>query len=107
MANKGIKLRSWFIHREDYIDSLGNDTGFRDAVAAELASLEHMGERLGVGFVSAPARKEIAPGEWETVAWVFQTETIPAGTSWTPEPVALDEENEGTAPVVEPEHVEA
>lgn len=108
MAQKGIKLRSWAIRREDYLDDTGADLGFRDAVASELAALEHMGERLGVGFVCAPVRQEVFPGRWETVGWMFQTETVPAAESWTPAPIDLGEENEGTgADVVEPQHVEA
>jgi hypothetical protein len=97
MAAKGIKLRSWAIRAEDYIDENGSDTGFRMAVAQELAALEHMGERLGVGFVAAPVRRPLSDGEWETVGWVFQTETIPAAASWTPDPIGLGDENEGTA----------
>lgn len=98
MAAKGIKLRSWALRAEDYTDDLGNDTGFRGAVAQELASLEHMGERLGVGFIVAPIRREVTAGEWETVAWVFQTETIPSAATWAPDPVVLGDENDG-APV--------
>lgn len=102
MAN-GIKLRSWALYAEDYTDQFGNDTGFRAAVAAELASLEHMGERLGVGFVSAPARTKNAQGDYETTAWFFQTETIPPTASWAPDPISLGTDNEGTAPVEAPE----
>jgi len=103
MAQKGIKLRNWAIDSADFIDENGNDTGFREAVAHELASLEHMGERLGVGFVSAPVRREVIPGRWETIAWVFQTETIPAAATWAPDPIALGDRNEGTAPLEAPE----
>lgn len=92
MAAKGIKLRSWALRAKSYAD----DSEFQNAVVQELASLGHMGERLGVGFVVAPIRREVTAGEWETVAWVFQTETIPAAATWAPDPVVLGEENEGT-----------
>lgn len=107
MAAKGIKLRSWALYAEDYVDQFGNDTGFRQAVAQELAALEHMGERLGVGFVSAPVKRKDANGEFETTAWVFQTETVPVSASWTPDPIALGDENEGTGEIQVPVGAEA
>lgn len=97
---KGIKLRAWTLHAEDYIDANGYDTGFRQAVAEEMSKLEHMGERFGVGFVVAPIRREIRPGEFETFAWAFQSETIPAAAKWEPDPIALGDENAGTAEAV-------
>lgn len=96
MANeKGIKLRGWSIHAEDY--EAAED--FRAVVAQELAQFEHMGERLGVGFVCAPVREEQLPGVFKTVGWVFQTETIPAAASWHPDPIELGEENIGSEAV--------
>lgn len=103
MAQKGIKLRNWAVDSADFIDDDGRDTGFREAVAHELAALEHMGERLGVGFVAAPVRREVIAGRWETIAWVFQTETIPAAATWQPDPIGLGDRNEGTAPLESPE----
>lgn len=93
---KGIKLRAWTLHRDEYQDT----DQFRLAVANEMAQLEHMGERLGVGFVIAPVRRPADQGGFETVAWFFQTETIPAAPSWQPDPVALDDEHVGTLPVM-------
>jgi len=58
-----------------------------------------MGERFGVGFVVAPVRAEVLPGVFRTQGWVFQSETIPAAGAWHPDPVALGDENAGTAPL--------
>lgn len=94
---KGIKLRAWDIRAENYRTDDGLDeAAFRNAVVNELAQLEHMGERFGVGFVVAPVREESFPGRFETVAWVFQSETIPAAAKWQPDPVTLGDENAGT-----------
>jgi hypothetical protein len=107
MASRGIKLRSWAIRAEDYIDDNGYDTGFRAAVKDELRALEHMGERLGVGFVSAPVRKEVSPGLFETVGWMFQTETIPVAETWQPAPIALGDSDGTGEDVVEDERLSA
>lgn len=113
MASRGIKLRSWAVWAEDYVDDYGNDTGFRAAVAEELSRLEHMGERLGVGFVATPVRQQVESGpgrplEWQTTAWMFQTETVPASDVWHPAPIALGEDSAGTGEIViEPQGAEA
>jgi hypothetical protein len=63
---KGIALRKWRISRSDYQD----DYQFREAVQGELASFEHIGERLGVALIAAPIRTRLLPnGEWFTSAW--------------------------------------
>lgn len=80
MAAKGIALRKWALHAKDY----ESEDDFRQAVAAELAGFEHIGERLGVGVVAAPIRAQEG-GEWFTQAWVFQTATVP-GARDEPEP---------------------
>jgi hypothetical protein len=89
---KGIKLRAWSLHAEDYVD----EDAFRQAVATELAQLEHMGERFGVGFVVAPVREASPLGGYKTVRWIFQSETIPAAPLWSPDPISLGDENDGT-----------
>jgi hypothetical protein len=77
---KGIALRKWRISRSDYQD----DYQFREAVQGELASFEHIGERLGVALVAAPIRERaLQGGDWFTVAWAFQTATVPAATAAT------------------------
>jgi hypothetical protein len=77
---KGIALRKWALHLKDY----ETEDDFRQAVAAELAGFEHIGERLGVGVVAAPIRAREG-GEWFTRAWVFQTATVPAAHIGEPE----------------------
>lgn len=75
MAQKGIALRKWSIKAEDY----GTDAEFRQAVVNELASFEHIGERLGIGLVAVPVRTRLLPdGDYRTAAWVFQTATVPS-----------------------------
>jgi hypothetical protein len=75
---KGIALRKWRISRSDYED----DYQFREAVQGELASFEHIGERLGVALVAAPIRERaVLGGEWFTSAWAFQTATVPAASA--------------------------
>jgi len=69
---KGIALRKWSLALGDY----ETEDDFRQAVAAELAGFEHIGERMGVGLVAAPVRANQG-GEWFTSAWVFQTATVP------------------------------
>lgn len=80
MATKGIALRKWSISASDYED----DATFREAVQSELASFEHIGERLGIGVIAAPIRTRAIPdGEWFTAGWVFQTATVPAARDAT------------------------
>jgi hypothetical protein len=75
MATKGIALRKWSLSASDY----ENEAEFRAAVQNELASFEHIGERLGIGVIAAPIRTRALPeGEWFTAGWVFQTATVPA-----------------------------
>jgi hypothetical protein len=77
---KGIAHREWQILREHYRD----DQSFREAVQAELAMCENIGERLGVAIVAAPMRaKDI---DWYTAGWVFKTATVPSGRE--PDPVS-------------------
>lgn len=73
---RGIAHREWRIHRDDYTD----DRSFREAVQAEFAMCENIGERLGVAIVAAPMRTRLHPdGEWFTAGWAFKTATVPAG----------------------------
>jgi hypothetical protein len=58
----------------------GSDEEFREAVQAEFAMCENIGERLGVAIVAAPMRTRLHPdGEWFTAGWAFKTATVPAG----------------------------
>lgn len=70
---KGISHREWRIHRDDYQD----DQSFREAVQAELAMCENIGERLGVAIVAAPSRLKQGDS-WFTRGWVFRTATVPS-----------------------------
>jgi hypothetical protein len=98
---KGIALRKWRISRSDYED----DYQFREAVQGELASFEHIGERLGVALIAAPIRTRLLPnGEWFTSAWGFQTATVPAATA-AAEAVVEPEDDAGEP--LPPELVEA
>jgi hypothetical protein len=75
MATKGIALREWSISRDEY----HSDNEFREAVAGELASFEHIGERLGIALIAAPIRTQAQDGgTWFTAAWGFKTATVPA-----------------------------
>lgn len=64
--------RNWTIDSRDY----ETDSGFRQAVVDELASLENMGHRLGFAFVVAPIRARVN-GNFVTVGWSFRSETVP------------------------------
>lgn len=93
---RGIAHREWRIDRSDY----DGEAAFREAVQAELAMCENIGERLGVAIVSAPIRTRLNGGnEWFTAAWVFRTATVPGASE--SKPAAPDE------PDSEPEPVEA
>lgn len=74
MATKGIALREWSISRSSFT----TEDEFRGAVAQELASFEHIGERLGIGLVSVPIRARRPDTSWYTAGWVFKTATVPA-----------------------------
>jgi len=87
MAN-GIGLRQWRLDRSDY----ESDQEFREAVQTELAAFEHIGERLGIGLVSAPIRTRVLPdGDWQTSGWFFKTATVPAAQAAASEPSDEDE----------------
>jgi hypothetical protein len=86
MAQKGIALRKWSISASDYDD----EALFREAVQQELASFEHIGERLGIGVIAAPIRAQQG-SEWFTAGWVFQTATVPAAASPVAEIEALED----------------
>lgn len=75
MASKGISHRDWSIDRADY----ETDDDFRQAVVTELAAIEHMGERLGITVIPSPVRERVG-GSWHTLAWVFQTASVPAAS---------------------------
>jgi hypothetical protein len=70
---QGIALRRWSIDLRDY----ETEEDFRQAVASELASFEHIGERLGIGLVAAPIRRQMDGGGWFTAGWMFETATVP------------------------------
>lgn len=91
---KGIAHREWVIHRADYIDDFGNDTGFREAVEAEAVANVHLMERLGVAVVSAPVRRQGPSGGWFTEAVVFKTATVPGVRDAQAEEPEVDEEAE-------------
>lgn len=94
--------RNWTIDSRDY----ETDSGFRQAVVDELASLENMGHRLGLGFVVAPIRARVN-ASFVTVGWSFRSELVPA----LQEPARAEEaplESEADViPLVEPEPAEA
>lgn len=75
MSERG--KRRWVL-RADAYDS---EAEFRDAVASELAGMEHIGHRLGGGFVSSPLRRAIEHDElteYVTVGWLFEHTFVPA-----------------------------
>lgn len=75
---KGIAHREWRIERDEY----QTDQDFRYAVQQEMSLAEHIGERLGVAIVSAPVRTRASEGGMHfTVAWVFQTASIPSASA--------------------------
>jgi hypothetical protein len=73
MAQRHSAHREWRIHRDDYTD----DRSFREAVQAEFAMCENIGERLGVAIV-APRCGEGCGDSWFTAGWAFKTATVPA-----------------------------
>lgn len=104
---RGIAHREWRIDRSDY----DGEAAFREAVQAELAMCENIGERLGVAIVSAPIRTRLNDGgEWFTAAWVFRTATVPGASAPKPEETPEErlhrELHDGTRSVIEPEDVE-
>lgn len=100
---RGIAHREWRIDRSDY----DGEAAFREAVQAELAMCENIGERLGVAIVSAPIRTRLNGGnEWFTAAWVFRTATVPGvseAKAETPAEELHRELHDGTLDVIEPE----
>lgn len=80
MASKGIGLREWSISAEDF----PSEDEFRQAIASELASFEHIGHRLGVGVVAVPVRRRVGQ-DWDTAAWVFRPATVPAAREGEPD----------------------
>lgn len=98
MAQKGISLRKWSLSLSDY----ETEQDFREAVQAELAQFEHIGERLGIGVIAAPIRtRTMDGGEWFTAGWVFQTATVPAARPAASEIEALEEAMEAEPALVE------
>jgi hypothetical protein len=97
MAQKGISLRKWSISASDY----ASEQEFRIAIANELASFEHIGERLGIGVIAAPIRTRESGQEWFTAGWVFQTATVPAARERATEVEALEEALEAEPALVE------
>lgn len=102
MATKGIGLREWSLKRSDY----DSDAAFREAVQMELASFEHIGERLGICVTASPARRK-ENGRWITLGWVFATGTTPAvpsdGPAEEPETELHRELHDGALSAIEPE----
>lgn len=97
MAQKGIALREWSLSLSDY----ETEEDFRQAVAGELASFEHIGERLGIGVVALPVRTRTASGAWYTAGWVFKTATVPAAREQASEIEALEEALDAEPALVE------
>jgi hypothetical protein len=88
MATPGISLREWSLSLSDY----ETEDDFRAAVQQELASFEHIAERLGVGLVAAPIRTRMRDGgDWFTAGWVFKAATVPAAREAASEIEALEE----------------
>lgn len=83
---QGIALRRWSIDLRDY----ETEEEFRQAIASELASFEHIGERLGIGLVAAPIRRQMDGGGWFTAGWMFETATVPGVRDPDPEDELLD-----------------
>jgi hypothetical protein len=67
-----VAKRDWFIDARDY----QTDEEFRHAVAAELASFELIGHRIGLALTAAPVRMKI-DNSVLTVGWQFQTNAVP------------------------------
>lgn len=96
MATPGISMREWSISLRDY----ETEDDFRQAVQQELASFEHIGERLGIGIVAAPIRTRSRDGgEWFTAGWAFKTATVPAARENATEIEALEEALAAPEPV--------
>lgn len=87
MAKQGIALREWSISASDY----STEEAFRQAVVNELASFEHIGERLGVGLVAVPARVRLDTGSYYTAEWLFKTATVPSASHGVSETQALED----------------
>jgi hypothetical protein len=88
VATKGIALRKWSLSASDY----ENEAEFRAAIQNELASFEHIGERLGIGLIAAPIRALIpGGGTYYTAGWAFQTATFPAAREASSEIEALED----------------
>lgn len=94
--------REWFVVAADFVDDEGrfDEDAFRAKVQDELAGLEHMGYRLGRGFMVTPLREPRQIGNvtvYETVGWAFsetfmpavrRQESAPAEAELTPEEIA-------------------
>lgn len=102
---KGIAHREWTIHRSDYMDGFGNDTGFRAAVEQEAALNVHLQERLGVAIISAPVRRQGPGGTWFTEAYIYKTATVPAAQEPASEVDALEDALAEPALVDEPDRL--
>lgn len=89
--------RNWIIDADDY----ESEEHFREAVAAELASFELIGHRIGLALTAGPIREKVGQTV-VTRGWVFETAAVPlAGQPrpvQRPQPEPVVEEPE---PVVE------
>jgi hypothetical protein len=95
---RGIAHREWRIHRDDYTD----DRSFREAVQAEFAMCENIGERLGVAIVATPGREKIGDS-WFTRGWLFRTATVPAMADQESAPGEVESLEQALAAVPEDE----
>lgn len=67
--------REWIIKNDDRYET---EEDFRNAVVSELAAFENIGHRTGMCLVVSPARKRNQKtGEIETLAWIFESATVP------------------------------
>lgn len=92
-----VAKREWIIKNDDRYET---EEDFRNAVVSELAAFENIGHRTGMCLVVSPARKRNQKtGEIETLAWIFESATVPLLTG-EQQPEQMPE------PDLEPDEVE-
>ena len=73
--------------------------GFSYGGMVVTGALEHIGHRLGLGFVVSPVRERLPSGEIVVRRWAFQTATVPL-VGQKPAPIAAVPEPEPLPEVV-------
>lgn len=88
--------RKWYVLSDHY----ETESDFRLAIENELARLEHVGFRMGRGFICSPLRERnehmsavLGTDVYDTLGWVFTETFVPAIRRTAPpdeEPVESD-----------------